>query len=279
MAARAAQRHLYQLAKNPDWQVILTTHSPYFINPFEDHTTIVRLDRERDDEQSPVTPRTYRSDLIEFEGDDKQRLQALQHIDPSFSEVFFGSHPVLVEGDTEHAAFMASIIERNHALMDQVAIIRARGKAILVPLIKVLTHFKIDFSLVHDADSPQKSNGTRNGMWTENEKIKNAIRQARNEGLTVRHRVSVPDFERFMGGDEASKDKPLNAYLQITQDEGLATGVQGLLTALLSSEQHSPFETIRDTDDYMHNCWLRFSVGLSSTENKKTPDSDAMRNH
>jgi hypothetical protein len=48
----------------------------------------VRLDRERDDDQSPVTPRTYRSDLIEFEGDDKQRLQALQHIDPSFSEVF-----------------------------------------------------------------------------------------------------------------------------------------------------------------------------------------------
>ncbi|EBG5207495.1 AAA family ATPase [Salmonella enterica] len=251
MAARAAQRHLYQLAKNPDWQVILTTHSPYFINPFEDHTTIVRLDRERDDDQSPVTPRTYRSDLIEFEGDDKQRLQALQHIDPSFSEVFFGSHPVLVEGDTEHAAFMASIIERNHALMDQVAIIRARGKAILVPLIKVLTHFKIDFSLVHDADSPQKSNGTRNGMWTENEKIKNAIRQARSEGVTVRHRVSVPDFERFLGGDEASKDKPLNAYLQITQDEGLAAGVQDLLTALMSSEQHSPFETIGDTGDYM----------------------------
>lgn len=259
MAARAAQRHLYQLAKNPDWQVILTTHSPYFINPFEDHTTIVRLDRERDDDQSPVTPRTYRSDLIEFEGDDKQRLQALQHIDPSFSEVFFGSHPVLVEGDTEHAAFMASIIERNHALMDQVAIIRARGKAILVPLIKVLTHFKIDFSLVHDADSPQKSNGTRNGMWTENEKIKNAIRLARNEGLTVRHRVSVPDFERFLGGDEASKDKPLNAYLQITQDEGLATGVQDLLTALLSSEQHSPFETIRDTDHYMQQLLAQVS--------------------
>ena len=113
---------------------------------------------------------------------------------------------------------MASIIERNHALMDQVAIIRARGKAILVPLIKVLTHFKIDFSLVHDADSPQKSNGTRNGMWTET-KNQNTIRQARNEGITVRHRVSVPDFERFLGGDEASKDKPLNAYLQITQDE------------------------------------------------------------
>lgn len=84
-----------------------------------------------------MTPRTYRSDLIEFEGDDKERLQALQHIDPSFSEVFFGSYPVLVEGDTEHAAFMSSILERQHGLMDRVTVIRARGKAILVPLVKV----------------------------------------------------------------------------------------------------------------------------------------------
>ena len=251
MAARAAQRHLYQLAKNPDWQVILTTHSPYFINPFEDHTTIVRLERDRDDEHSPVTPKTYRSDLIEFEGDDKQRLQALQHIDPSFSEVFFGSHPVLVEGDTEHAAFMASIIERQHELMDQIAIIRARGKAILVPLIKVLAHFQIDFSLIHDADSPRKSNGTRNGMWTENEKIQKEILKARSNGLTVRHRVSVPDFERFLGGDEVSKDKPLNAYLQIRRDAPMASCVQTLLTELISSEEHSPFALITDTADYM----------------------------
>lgn len=40
-------------------------------------------------------------------------------------------------------------------------------------------------------------------VWTENEKIKNIIRQARSEGLKVRQRVSVPDFERFLGGDEA----------------------------------------------------------------------------
>ncbi|WP_236730525.1 AAA family ATPase, partial [Pseudomonas amygdali] len=40
MAARAAQRHLYKLAENPDWQIMLTTHSPYFINALEDHTTI-----------------------------------------------------------------------------------------------------------------------------------------------------------------------------------------------------------------------------------------------
>jgi ABC-type sulfate/molybdate transport systems ATPase subunit len=251
MAARAAQRHLYQLAKNPDWQVIMTTHSPCFINPFEDHTTIVRLERNNIGDHPAVTPKTYRSDHITFVGDEKQRLQALQHIDPSFSEVFFGSHPILVEGDTEHAAFMASIIERDNALMDQIAVIRARGKAILVPLIKVLTHFKIHFSLIHDSDSPHRSDGTKNGMWTENRKIHEALCHARSNGLTVRHRVSIPDFERFLGHAEAHKDKPLNAYLQIKSDDGLALRVQTLMDSLLRSEEHCSFGNEADHDEYM----------------------------
>lgn len=252
MAARAAQRHLYKLAESPDWQVIMTTHSPYFINPFEDHTTIVRLERSSDVANAPIAPKTYRSDLIEFDGNDKQRLQALQHIDPSFSEVFFGSYPVLVEGDTEHAAFMASILERQHELVDRVTVIRARGKAILVPLIKVMTHFKIDFGLVHDADSPYKRNGHKNGMWAENDKIRTSMQAAREAGLKVRHRVSIPDFERYLGGEEASKDKPLNAYLQVSQDDGLAGAVQELLTSLMISDQHEPYgDAALEANGYM----------------------------
>lgn len=252
MAARAAQRHLYKLAASPDWQVIMTTHSPHFVNPFEDHTTVVRLERSGEAE---MAPKTYRSDLIEFEGEDKQRLQALQQIDPSFSEVFFGSYPILVEGDTEHAAFMSSIIERQHGLMDRVTVIRARGKAILVPLIKVMTHFKIDFGIVHDADSPFNKKGNKNGMWTENGKIREAVLRARAAGLVARHRLSIPDFERFLGGEEESKDKPLNTYLVVAKDDALATHVQTLMTALLESEQHEPFPDNALADgDYL--AWL-----------------------
>lgn len=239
LAARAAQRHQYRLAESPDWQVMITTHSPYFINPFEDHTTIVRLERSSD--AGPIAPRTYRSDAIEFEADDKRRLQALQHIDPSFSEVFFGSYPILVEGDTEHAAFLSSIIERQHDLIDRVTVIRARGKAILAPLVKVLAHFKMNFGIVHDADAPYKKNRTANGMWTENEKIRASIVAARASGSIVRHRVSIPDFERFLGGEEESKDKPLNAYIRVSSDDALAGRVQELLTELLSADTHDPF--------------------------------------
>jgi len=266
MAARAAQRHLYKLAGSPDWQVMMTTHSPYFINPFENHTTIVRLERTADENNSPIEPKTYRSDLITFEGDDKQRLQALQHIDPSFAEVFFGSYPVLVEGDTEHAAFMAAIIEKQHELMERVTVIRARGKAILVPLIKVLKHFKISFGIIHDSDAPFRKNGDNNGMWTENGKIWTAIKQAREAGVTVRHRVSIPDFERYLGGDEESKDKPLNAYQKVTNEATLSEQVQTLLNELLSSEQHEPFQTTLPTKDTDYLELLRVEVLKWATE-------------
>ena len=253
IAARAAQRHLYRLAESPDWQVMMTTHSPYFINPFEDHTTIVRLEREAGDDDSPIEPKTYRSDLITFEGDDKDRLKALQNIDPNLAEIFFGSYPVLVEGDTEHAAFIAAIIERQHELMEKVAIVRTRGKAILVPFIKVMNHFRINFGIIHDCDPPYKTNRDNNGMWTENGKIRDAILLARANGITVRHRVSIPDFERTIGGEEESKDKPLIAYRRITQDAALGEQIQELLNGLVGSEQHEPFPAgdFQDGVDYL----------------------------
>lgn len=239
MAARAAQKHLYKLAESADWQVMMTTHSPYFINPFEDHTTIVRL--ERNDQGDMVSPKTYRSDDIEFQGEDKQWLQAMQHLDPSLAEIFFGSYPILVEGDTEHAAFMAAILEKQHELANKVTVVRARGKAILPALISIMGHFKIDFGIVHDCDPPFKKDGSANGMWTQNEKIREAVEAARDKGVNARHRISVPDFERYLGYGEASKDKPLTAYLAVTADAEIGAKVQGLLGDLIASEQHEPF--------------------------------------
>ncbi|WP_295909737.1 AAA family ATPase [uncultured Xanthomonas sp.] len=239
MAARAAQKHLYKLAESPDWQVMMTTHSPYFINPFEDHTTIIRL--ERDDEGEIASPKTYRSDEITFQGEEKQWLHAMQQLDPSLAEIFFGSYPILVEGDTEHAAFIAAILEKQHELANKVTVVRARGKAILPALISMMGHFKIDFGVLHDCDPPFKKDGSSNGMWTQNNNIRIAVEAARKKGIKVRHRVSVPDFERYLGYDEESKDKPLLAYIAIGANPDLSAKVQILLKDLMTSEQHEPF--------------------------------------
>ncbi|AKO02645.1 hypothetical protein BXOR1_14015 [Xanthomonas oryzae pv. oryzicola] len=237
MAARAAQRYLYDLAKAGGWQVMLTTHSPYFVNPFEDHTTIVRMYRENSGGGSTVT-KVYRSDSVNFVGTEKEELQALQQIDPSFSEVFFGSYPVIVEGDTEHAAFIASLVKTPRPLAQHVTPIRARGKALIVPLIKVLSHFKIPFGVLHDTDTPFIDNGNKNSAWTENGKIWTAIQTARANGVLVRHRVSVPDFERRMGFSAGSKSKPLTMYVGVQKSKTMQEDVESLIKELLSDAEH-----------------------------------------
>lgn len=155
--------------------------------------------------------------------------------------------------------------------MDRVTVIRARGKAILVPLIKVLTHFKIDFGIVHDADPPFNKKGHKNGMWTENGKIREAVLRARMAGLAARHRISVPDFERFLGGEEESKDKPLNTYLVVAKEDALAERVQALMTDLLESAQHEPFpDNALAGGDYL--AWLGDVVQVWAKANNLSDD-------
>lgn len=257
MAARAAQSHLYALGKHPDWQVLLTTHSPYFINPLEDHTTIARMQRSTDGKS--LSPRLYIADEAIFSPAEKDNLQALQLTDIGFAEIFFGSYPIVVEGDTEHAAFISAIVRARHETSGKVSIIRARGKAVLVPLIKMLRHFKTDFGIVHDIDWPYKKDGSKNGMWTINETIRNEIIKCRKNGHTVFHRWSIPDFERFLGGEELGKDKPYTAFKRISSDEELRERVQSLISSLFNGHDYDPIGH-DPNDDFIS----QIHVGLTS---------------
>jgi Predicted ATP-dependent endonuclease of the OLD family len=238
MAARAAQAHLYALGQHPDWQVLITTHSPYFINPLADHTTIARLHRASDGKTT--SPRLYIADEMKFSAEEKENLQALQLTDVGFAEIFFGSYPILVEGDTEHAAFISAIVKAQHELAGKVSIIRARGKAILVPLIKMLRHFKTDFGVVHDVDWPRRKDGANNAMWTINSSIRDEIIRCREAGQRVYHRWSVPDFERYLGGEELGKDKPYAAFDRVNGDEALKVKVRSLISSLYEGDALDP---------------------------------------
>ncbi len=254
MAARAAQRHLYQLATDADWQVMMTTHSPYFVNPLVDHTTIVRLERKAGDE-APLERRTYRADEVKFDPETKRNLQALQQMDMGFSEVFFGSYPILVEGDTEHAAFIAAVVESNHELAGRATVIRARGKGILPGLIRMLRHFQVPFSIIHDVDWPYTSKGGSSGMWTMNRTIHEEIELCRADGLAVRHRCSVPDFERALGGNELGKDKPVEAYLRIKDDPDLSAQVLAMMLDLCDCDDHRPFGHNQADEDFLDSVY------------------------
>lgn len=241
MAVRAARNYLYDLGKDGDWQIMLSTHSPYFINPLEDHTTIVRLERHG----MSTTPRTFRTDTAEFSMDERQNLRALLQLDASLSEMFFGSYPILVEGDTEFSAYIAAIAEKALPLSTQVAVVNARGKPLLCPLIKLLTHFGVSFGVLHDSDSPARKDGKRNTAWSENAKIVSSIFNARQAGLEVRHRVSFPDFERRLGLPETGKDKPIKVYRAVSESWEIQEVVVSLFDELRSSPEMHPSSELR----------------------------------
>jgi predicted ATPase len=238
MAVRGARGHLYALAQDPNWQVMLTTHSPYFIDPLEDHTTILRIERDG----KHTTPRTFRTATAKFSDADKADLRALLQLDSALAEMFFGSYPILVEGDTELAAYLAAIVVENDPLATQVSLVPANGKGLLAPLIRLLTHFRIPFGIIHDTDGPCRLDGKKNGAWTENTTIADAIVQARAAGTEVRHQVSVPDFERRLGGFEETKDKPILAYRRVLESAELKSHIKQLFLDLFRGEYHQPLE-------------------------------------
>ncbi len=247
---RAASKYLYELANDDSWQVMLTTHSPLFINPFEDHTTIVRLLRT---EGNP-NPSTYRSDEIAFTDDEIDNLKLLNSFDQNLSEMFFGQYPIIVEGDTEYAAFdkVMRIEADKYHINCKPILIRARGKYTIIPLIKMLSHFKVNFSVLHDSDYPKNKKGNVNSAWSGNKSIYEEIKNARATGIRVVHRISISTFEvahdkveldedgNYLSG--ASKDKPWIMYQRVKDNDPVKKSVEAVLDDLIDANcSEEPF--------------------------------------
>lgn len=250
-AIRAASQYLYELANDTSWQVMITTHSPLFISPLSDHTTIVRLSR---DIANP-TPKTYRSDKIKFTEDEIEELKLINAFDQALAEMFFGQYPIIVEGDTEFASFqrVMSLNIEKYPLSKNPVLIRARGKFSMIPIMKMLSHFKVQFSILHDADNPRNSNGNKNNAWSGNESIYNEILLARKANVKVIHRVSISTFETEHTGvrlsdtgmvlKPANKEKPWIMYDLIKKNEEVKRSVENVYDDLLNSKANEePFD-------------------------------------
>lgn len=250
-AIRAASRYLYGLTEDRTWQVIIATHSPLFIDPLHDHTTIVRMAR---CEANP-TPRVFRSDSVTFSSDDKENLKILNRFDQGLAEMFFGQLPVIVEGDTEFAAFelLMNMYPEQFPLSRKPVLVRARGKHTILLVMQILKEFRVPFALLHDADSPFRNDGKRNGSWDANKNIHESIKSIRELGVRVVHRVSIPGFEyvhlplhHSKAGElleTSSKEKPWLTVQAIREDKKIAASILSILTDLTSPEtREAPFD-------------------------------------
>lgn len=165
-AIREACSVLYDLPATGAWQVMATTHSPAFVDISRDNTTIVRVERKQGGEITGTT--VFRPSRVSLTDDERQLLKMANLYDPYVAEFFFGGPCIIVEGDTEYSAFHY-VLEHVTGLPGSVHIIRARGKATIVPLMKILNQFGTTYGVLHDSDTPLTKSGKKNGVDHERE--------------------------------------------------------------------------------------------------------------
>lgn len=236
-AIRDACRVLYDLPNSGNWQVMVTTHSPIFIDFSRDNTTIVKVEKNAAGAIQGTT--VFRPETAQLDADDKRNLKLLNLCDPYVAEFFFGGKVIVVEGDTEYTAFNY-IKASDPELYKDIHIIRARGKATIVSLVKILNHFGSSYSVLHDSDTPLTGNGAMaNPAWGNNPNILAAI-AAKPAGIRTRLLASLPNFEKAYFGEIIATEKPYNALKTITEQPAKFAIVEALFQALINHDANIP---------------------------------------
>jgi putative ATP-dependent endonuclease of the OLD family len=241
-AIRDACTVLYDLANGDNWQVMITTHSPIFIDFSRDNTTIIRVEKNADGDIQGTT--VFRPDKVKLDDDDKKNLKLLNLCDPYVAEFFFGGKVIIVEGDTEYTAFNYIKSSKPDDYKD-IHIVRARGKATIVSIIKILNHFGSSYSVLHDSDTPRialkKGGDMANPAWGNNPNILAAV-NARPAETTARLLASLPNFEQAYFEEIVSTEKPYNALKTISGDPEKFAVVESLLKALIDHAIRVPLK-------------------------------------
>ncbi len=202
-AANQMRNILYKLSDSNS-QIIASTHSPFMIDLSRKPRQILNRLVTKDNEVVAV-PFTVTDSFNSLHNDDKTYVKMLLKIDSYISRAFFTKHVVIVEGDTEDILLketLKRLPEDDYLkIYANFEIIKARGKAAIISLVKYLVSMDIKPIVVHDRDS-----GNENALKY-NEPIKNAIG---DNGRIVLMKENVEDEI----GYEATYEKPFKAYQQ-----------------------------------------------------------------
>lgn len=258
-AIRAAREALYKIAELENWQVIITTHSPIFIDVSKEHTTIIRVDKT----ETGMT-RTFSTDKAGFDEDERKRLQMIRACNPSVNEFFFTDKIVLVEGETEQAIFQSL---KNADV--NLHILNCFGKANIPMFQRILNHFGVGYVVIHDTDSPKsKRDGKwiKNAMWSLNQSIyEESLNNSQVVNIVL---ASVPDLEVQYFGHLQKGDKPYQALLKVSDNEFIKSKeYQSLYKLANFIDVESSEYRIKDISDYKNRV-IEFSRTVTEDKEK-----------
>ena len=208
---------IYSLAESGNNQIVCTTHSPYMIDlSKKPKQTLNRLSLITCSLEESIAltvesiPFNITKEFLKLQEDDKNYIKMLLRVEDSIAKCFFVKKVLIIEGDTEQVVLSETISKlpinlRNEILSDWY-ILRARGKAAIIPLIKYLRAMHIDIYVMHDKDADTQ------GAVIFNEPIRQALDY--DDHLFVLENC----VEDVLGYTAPTSDKPYKAYCYINDN-------------------------------------------------------------
>ncbi|MBM7839596.1 putative ATP-dependent endonuclease of OLD family [Alkalihalobacillus xiaoxiensis] len=222
-ASNLMRNTIYELASYDFNQIVCTTHSPYMIDlgqkPSQilNNLTVETSYIERGDTKVQVekicsNPFNTSHAFKSLHNDEKNYVKMLLKMDDYISRVFFSREVLIIEGDTEDIVLRETIARMPKKVQLDISqnwqIIKARGKASIISLIKYLKASGINPYVMHDRDG-----GTPRAEVF-NEPILAEVTESN------RRFMLEECLEDILGYPAPSSDKPATAYNKILTNWG-----------------------------------------------------------
>ena len=207
---------IYGLAETGNNQIVCTTHSPYMIDlnkkPKQTLNSLSLITQKLNDSNALTVgsvPFNITKEFLELQDNEKNYIKMLLRVEDAIAKCFFVKKVLIVEGDTEQVVLSETINKLPEDLKSEILadwyILRARGKAAIIPLIKYLRAMQIDIYVMHDKDEQP-------GAVVFNEPIRQALNK--DSHLFVLENC----VEDVLGYSAPTSDKPYKAYCYINEN-------------------------------------------------------------
>lgn len=206
-AANQMRDAIYELS-GKESQIVATTHSPFIIDLSRKPKQILNSLR-LETAGIKSTPFNVTEAYKELDADNKAHVKMILRVDEHVARMFFTKHIVIVEGDTEEIVIKETLKrlpkERYLRIVSDFEIVKARGKASIIGLVKYLVAMGLAPIVVHDRD------GGVAGAEVFNQPIADALGVV---GKVVQMHENIEDE---IGYTAPTYDKPFKAYQETQQ--------------------------------------------------------------
>ncbi len=220
-AIKQIRDFIYELAQDQHTQIICSTHSPNMIDLSKSKVEQVVNRMIVSHQEVEFEEKLQKIEVVSpffinhtkvmsgLEQSESQHLKMLLRLDSSVVESFFSNYAAIVEGDSEVVAIGETLAyldetKRNRIAKD-IAIIRARGKPIILSLVTYLKTLGISYRVMHDADTH------KSGQAAINAKIASTC------GSEYVH-VLQDCLEEALGYSAPTRDKPYHTFKHIHEN-------------------------------------------------------------